>query len=116
MFTSIVDRSPLNFYETSEGYHIQVALPGVLEKDIHIKFEKGYLSISGQRRDEQKESERRRYHNMEIRQGPFERRLFIGEEGDFGRAQTSCQNGILGLFIPKRIKRVVEVQIEEEKE
>jgi HSP20 family protein len=108
-------KPPMNFYETENEFVIQVALPGANKEEIRVEFNKGYLFIRGLRKD-YCEDEPRQYHVLEIMFGPFERRIYIGENVDMERAHTTYKDGLLEIRIPKKIKKEVEIEIEIEGE
>ena len=68
--------SPTDVYETEKGYIVRVEIAGMREEDFEIIFENGYLFISGVRPDV---SERRAYHQMEIRFGKFSTTIVVPE-------------------------------------
>lgn len=108
-------KPPMNFYETENEFVIQIALPGTSKNDIHIEFKEGMLFISGIRRD-YCEDEPRQYHAFEIMFGPFERRIYIGEDVDLENLDTIYRDGLLEIRIPKKVKRKFEIEIEVEEE
>ncbi len=59
---------PTDVYETEKEFIVRVEIAGMREEDFEVIFENGYLFISGVRPDV---SERRAYHQMEIRFGKF---------------------------------------------
>ena len=81
-------RPPVDVFETDEALVVRVEVAGVRESDFEIALEGNILSIHGVRQDL---SERRAYHQMEIRFGEFgvESRRFGGswrEGRSFGRS------------------------------
>jgi len=108
-------KPPINFYETENEFVVQIALPGTSKDDIHVEFKEGILSISGVRRD-YCQDEPRQYHVLEIMFGPFERRIYIGEDVDLENLETSYRDGLLEIRVPKKVKRKIEIEIEVEEE
>lgn len=109
------EKPPMNLYETEEEYVIQIALPGAKKDDIRVEFHEGVLTISGVRREEC-DDEIRQYHVLEIGFGPFERKVYLGEDIDLSHVSSTLKDGLLEIRIPKRKKQVFEVPIEEEEE
>jgi len=108
-------KPPMNFYETENEFVIQMALPGTSKEEIRIEFNNGVLSIRGLRRDHS-EDEPRQYHVLEIMFGPFERRIYLGEEVDVEKIHTAYKDGLLEIRIPKKVKKEIEIEIEIEGE
>ena len=107
-----VHRPAVNLYETKDKYVIEAELAGARKQDINVEFSENWLRISGVRR-EQGDDENRRYHAAEIYFGPFERRILIRDDLDVRGIKTTFRSGLLRIVIPKREKKVVNVEIEE---
>ena len=70
------------------------------------------MRIYGIRRDLHTEDERK-FHVVEISYGPFERRVYVGEEVDIERIESRLENGLLTIDVPKKIHRFREINIEQ---
>jgi HSP20 family protein len=62
----------IDISETEKQFVIDVELPGIDKKDIDINLENGRLTISGERRFENKE-DGKQYHRVESHYGSFTR-------------------------------------------
>jgi HSP20 family protein len=83
--------------ENDKELRVTAELPGLDEKDVSLEMANGVLSISGEKKSETEDKDRRfseRYY------GRFERRIPL-EDVDEGKAQASFKNGILTVTIPK---------------
>jgi HSP20 family protein len=83
--------------ETDKELRITAELPGLDEKDVSLEIANGVLSISGEKKSETEDKDRRfseRYY------GRFERRIPL-EDVEEGKALASFKNGILTVTIPK---------------
>ena len=83
--------------ETDKEVRVTAELPGLDEKDVSLEIASGVLSISGEKKSETEDKDRRfseRYY------GRFERRIPL-EDVEEGKAQASFKNGILTVTIPK---------------
>lgn len=91
---------PMDISENEDAYLLKASLPGVDPKDIDITYREGVLTIQGQVREDQ-EDERDEYRVRERRFGSFTRsiRLPVGVRED--GIESSYQNGVLRLHIPK---------------
>lgn len=91
----------LNVYETDKEFEVSVALPGMNKDDIEINFNAGVLTISGERKMEQKENGRR-YHRIESRFGRFQRSLPLPNDMvDQEKIAAKYENGVLNVTVPK---------------
>jgi HSP20 family protein len=83
--------------ETDKEVRVTAELPGLEENDVSLEIANGVLSISGEKRSETEDKDRRfseRYF------GRFERRIPL-EDVDEGKASASFKNGVLTVTIPK---------------
>jgi HSP20 family protein len=83
--------------ENDKELRVTAELPGLEEKDVSVEMANGVLSISGEKKSETEDKDRRfgeRYY------GRFERRIAL-EDVDESKAQASFKNGILTITIPK---------------
>jgi HSP20 family protein len=89
---------PTDVYETEEGIIVRVEIAGMNEADFSIVLDGRYLSIRGVRQDM---SERRAYHQMEIRFGEFSVDVEMPAAVDVENVQAIYQNGFLKIMLPK---------------
>ena len=83
--------------ENDKEVRVTAELPGLDEKDVSLEIANGVLSISGEKKSETEDKDRRfseRYY------GRFERRIPL-EDVEEGKALASFKNGILTVTIPK---------------
>jgi HSP20 family protein len=83
--------------ENDKELRVTAELPGLEEKDVNVEMANGVLSISGEKKSETEDKDRRfgeRYY------GRFERRIAL-EDVDEGKAQASFKNGVLTVTVPK---------------
>ncbi len=85
-----------------EGNHIVVKseLPGLTKDDINVELLGNTLSISGEKRAEEK-IDRKGYFRLERSHGAFRRNLSLPEGVEYGKARAEFKNGILEVRIPK---------------
>lgn len=91
-------RPPTDVYETDEAVVVRVEIAGMHETDFSIVLDGRYLSIRGLRQDI---SERRAYHQMEIRYGEFNVDVEMPVTIDVDNVQAIYQNGFLKIVLPK---------------
>ncbi|RAU83827.1 Hsp20/alpha crystallin family protein [Pontibacter arcticus] len=100
----------LDACETEQGYELSLALPGVKKEDIMIDFQEGALTISGERRMESKE-ENKRYHLLETQYGAFSRTLYLPDRVNPDKIEARLNDGILEVFVPKDEHKTKKRQI-----
>ena len=77
---------------------VVVDLPGVDPKTVQIILQDRTLVIAGERSRPQVCG--RRYQQMEIAYGPFQRRVHLHEHIDAGSASASYENGLFTIVLP----------------
>jgi HSP20 family protein len=83
--------------ETANEVKVIAELPGLEEKDVQLELRDGWLTISGEKRSEIEDKERRfseRYY------GRFERAIPV-EDVDQDKVGASFKNGVLTVTLPK---------------
>lgn len=95
----------LNISENEKELNISAELPGLERKDISIELEDNTLTISGERREEHEEKNRR-WHRVEQSYGAFHRSVPLPSGVDAGAAKAEFKNGILKVTLPKLKKEL----------
>ena len=88
---------------TSEGYFLEIDLPGVKKENIEISVNDGVLTISGERKLEKKE-ESENYTRIESFFGRFERAFKLPADADLENIEAKYEDGVLKIFIPRKQK------------
>jgi HSP20 family protein len=89
-----------DIHETEDAYDLKLELPGVKKEDVDVSVDNGMLSISGEKRSEQRE-DGDRSHRVECTYGRFVRRFTMPATVDEGKIDAAYDNGVLELHIPK---------------
>jgi HSP20 family protein len=97
--------------EDEKSYEIHVAVPGVKKSDFKIELTDGKLTISGERRSEEKK-EGKNFHSVETQYGSFRRSFFIPEDVLEDKTEATYEDGVLKLILPKKEKKVNKSTIE----
>jgi len=92
---------PMDVIETGDALKLKAALPGVDPNDISVQVEDNVLTLSAQRRFEEKVEEGK-YYWVEQQYGTFSRSLTLPQSADTERIEAHYHNGILELTVPKR--------------
>jgi HSP20 family protein len=114
-FCSPVVEPPADIYETAESVVVVVEIAGIDDQEVEISIEGNTLTIRGQREDRPRHPNRR-YTQMEICCGPFERILRLPAEVDAAKARVTYDDGFLEIVLPKvkrRVNRYVRITIRE---
>jgi HSP20 family protein len=78
-------------------------LPGVRKEDVKISFEKGVLTLSGERKPAAV-PEGSTWHRNEIPSGAFSRSIMVGHEVKADAIVAEMANGVLTIVAPKAEK------------
>lgn len=89
---------PTDIYEKESDYVVRVEVAGMHQQDFSIQLEDNYLIISGTRHDK---SERRAYHQMEVRFGEFSTVVAIPGPVRSDQASAEYNDGFLIVHLPK---------------
>ena len=103
----------IDISETPFVYHIEIEIPEVKKDDVRVTVENGLLTIQGERRQENENSDRK-YLRVERFYGTFTRSFALPDHVDPKGIEASFREGMLYLRIPK-IKdtkpRTIEVKV-----
>jgi HSP20 family protein len=83
--------------ETDKEVKVTAELPGLEQKDVAVELANGMLTISGEKKSETEDKERRfseRYY------GRFERRIPV-DDIETDKVDASFHNGVLTVKLPK---------------
>jgi HSP20 family protein len=91
----------VDVYEEPERFVVLADVPGVESKDIDITAENGVLTIRGERRAQQKATDKNGYERVERTTGTFLRRFTLPENANTDSITAKQTNGVLEISIPK---------------
>lgn len=102
---------PLDVMQQGDNFVVHASMPGVKPDDIKISVEDNVLTIRGQTASEF-ERKQGNYLMRERRSGSFHRALRLPDTVDIDQAQTSYENGVLTVTIPRiESKKARELKI-----
>ncbi|PZV85384.1 heat shock protein Hsp20 [Algoriphagus aquaeductus] len=104
-FTPAVDIA-----EDDKIYEIHLSVPGVKKSDFQIQLQDGKLTISGERKMEEKK-DGKNFHSLETQFGSFARSFFLPEDVMTEKIEATYEDGVLKLILPKREKKVASSTI-----
>ena len=89
-----------NASEDSNGFYVQMALPGWEPKDVALEVNNQMLSVKGERTEELSGS--RKHLIREIADGRFARIFTLPATVNHDKASANYKNGLLTISFPKR--------------
>ncbi len=92
---------PVNIYESTEGYHIDVNAPVRLKEDFQINIEKDQLTIGFEKKEATEKSETKTIRN-EFKLSSFKRVFTLDEKVNADAVEAKYENGILKVYLPKK--------------
>jgi HSP20 family protein len=98
-------------YRKENDYVVRVDLPGVDPKDVHVQAEGNVLSITGERKTNEKGA-----HYRETFYGKFERSLALPRGVEADKIAARYENGVLEVRVPLPAQvagRKIPIEIEQ---
>ena len=89
---------PMDVFQTDDGFHVCLDLPGVDPDSVDITTERNILTVTAERRAEYQEGQS--VLIAERPQGTFTRQLQLGDTVDAENIQASYGDGVLHLTLP----------------
>ena len=86
--------------ETDAEYLLKAQLPAVKKEDVHVTFDDGMLTISGERKQE-KEEKGEKYHRIESLHGSFSRSFSLPDAIDPAAIRADSKDGVITVHVPK---------------
>ncbi len=97
---SLCWRPATDAYETEDSFIVQMDLAGLEPSQIEVLADEENLLVRGMREESAAEG-KKHYHKMEIRVGPFARRIPLTVPVDPSSAQARYRNGFLYVSFRK---------------
>lgn len=100
-----------DIYEKDGSYHIEMDIPGYDKKDIKVECDKGYLTITAEKSEQEEEKEGKKYIRRERVYGKYKREFYLGDiQSD--KIDAEFKNGILKISVPKKEEEPAKTSIE----
>lgn len=99
--------------EDDKEYLVKADLPEMKKDEIKVNVENGVLSISGERKTE-KEEKNKKFHRVERAYGSFGRTFTVPEDADAMKIAAEFKDGVLKVRLPKNPAtkpRAIEVTV-----
>lgn len=90
----------LDLYQDNDNVFVKVELPGMKKEEINISLHEGMLTISGERKREQKTGEGETFRS-ECYYGKFHRSVTLPTMVDANTVKAAYKDGILTVTLPK---------------
>ncbi len=103
----------VDIMEDDKEYLIKVELPEVEKDAVKVTVEGGTLTISGERKAE-KEEKNRKFHRVERFYGRFERSFNIPDDAENSKVNAEFKDGVLRVHLAKSGKarpKQIEVKV-----
>jgi HSP20 family protein len=103
----------VDIVEDDKEYLIKAELPEVKKEDVKVTVENGVLSITGERKFEKEEKDKK-YHRIERSYGTFLRSFTLPEGADGSKVNAEFKDGLLRVRLPKSEKaqkKALEIKI-----
>ena len=94
----------MDLVEEDRDLVLRADLPGMTEDDVNVEVKDGVLTISGERKAEERKEEKG-YYRVERSFGSFSRSLTLPEGIDPDKVGAEFDNGVLEVRIPKPEER-----------
>jgi len=99
--------------EDDQEYLITVELPEVNKQDVKVTLENGVLTVTGVRRFENEENNRK-WHRVERSYGSFARSFALPDDGDPAKVNAEFKDGMLKVTVAKSeqaLPKQIEVKV-----
>jgi len=90
----------VDLYEDKDSVIVKAELPGMKKEDIDISLHDGFLTLSGERKEEQKYESADSYRSERVL-GRFHRTISLPCRVDADKIKATYQDGILSVTLPK---------------
>lgn len=94
----------INILETEKEFKMELAAPGLEKSDFKLQVENNFLTISVEKKDE-KNVEQENYRRREFSYQSFKRSFELPQNVAADSISAKYDNGILNVFIPKRVEQ-----------
>ncbi|MDO6801750.1 Hsp20/alpha crystallin family protein [Wenyingzhuangia sp. 1_MG-2023] len=92
----------VNVSEKDDGFTIEMAIPGFKKEDFKIELNNGKLTISSEKKENNKSVNNDNYTLKEYSYQSFSRSFTLTDTLEQDQVTASYKDGILTLFIPKK--------------
>lgn len=99
--TAQIEFSPsVDILEDKSHYVLKFDMPGIQRDQIRIELNNNVLTVSAERKEEQKQDDKRQYLS-EVFYGSYQRSFTLPTSVDEKKVDAKLQDGVLTITIPK---------------
>ncbi len=98
----------LNIYEDDQYFCLEIAVPGIEEKDLDVQIVKETKLFTIKSSSRNSKENNQFYHIKELKQSPFERTLQLPDYIDVDPETSFLENGILFIVFKKFVSQEIE--------
>lgn len=95
----------IDVIENEKDFKVKAEIAGYDPQEIDVSVADGYLTVSGERKEEDEEKEDN-YLRREMSYGSFQRTVSLPETADCDNAEASFKNGIVTIEVPKKAEAI----------
>lgn len=104
----------VDLFEEGDDLVVKAELPGMDKKDLNVSLHDDVLTISGEKKKEEKVKEKN-YYRVERSSGSFSRSFRLPAEVKSDKVTATFKNGVLELRLPKTEeakKKEIKIQVQ----
>ncbi|OHD68251.1 MAG: hypothetical protein A2W19_16760 [Spirochaetes bacterium RBG_16_49_21] len=92
----------VDVHEDDKAIYVKAEIPGLEEKDLQVSLKENMLTISGEKKEEKTEEDKKRdYYYCERRFGSFSRAIELPASVKADAVKAKYHNGVLEIELPK---------------
>lgn len=89
----------MNLSQDENNYYVEALVPGIEPEDLDLNLMRGALTLSGQRKEDEKKGYT--WHRHERGSGKFMRTVELPDSIDSAKVDAEYRNGVLLITLPK---------------
>ena len=90
----------VDVFEEGDNFVVKAEIPGMKKEDIEVSLTDDRVTISGEKRQEEK-VEKKNYYRLERSYGSFTRSFRLPKEVQTDKAKATFKDGVLEVKVPK---------------
>lgn len=87
--------------DTPESIEFEAEIPGLEKNEVSVEVEEGILSISGEKRLQEKRKDAK-YIRKELKKSSFQRSFKLSDSFHHDKIKAKFENGLLLISVPKK--------------
>ena len=99
-FSGLENVPAVDIYEKGDKITVRAELPGAKSEELNVSVDNGFLTISGEKKQENEVKEKD-YYRLETAYGRFERTVRLPESVKAEGAKAAYKNGVLKIELAK---------------